>query len=198
MASKAIFLDKDGTLIDDIPFNVDPELIRFSEGAEAALSSLKDLDYKLIVITNQSGVAHGFFPEQALNLVQKRLEELFVEAGVTLTGFYYCPHHLGGKVEKYTVPCYCHKPQPGMILQAAMEHDLDLASSWVMGDILNDVEAGNRAGCRTILLNNGHETEWNLSPIRRPDFIVSDLKEAAQVIADEFLVEQVFAYEQYQ
>ncbi len=182
MSSKAVFLDKDGTLVDDIAYNVDPELIRPAAGALVALHQLQNAGYKLMVVSNQSGVARGFFPEQALVPVERRLRAILSTAGVKLSGFYYCPHHPAGVREEYAIECDCRKPKPGMLLRAAREHDIALPASWMIGDILNDVQAGKSAGCKTILVNNGHETEWVLTPERRPDFLVSNLLEAAEVL----------------
>ncbi len=181
MASKAVFLDKDGTLVEDIPYNIDPERIRLEEGALESLRLLQDHGYQLIVVSNQSGVARGFFEEQALHAVRQKIEELLSPAGIVLTDFYCCPHHPDGTVSKYAVDCYCRKPQPGMLYRAAREHDLHLADSWMVGDILHDMEAGNRAGCRTILIDH-HETDWNLNTLRCPKFIAKNLEEAARVI----------------
>lgn len=182
MLSKAIFLDKDGTLVEDVPYNVDPGLIRLTEGAIEGLRLLQYAGYQLIVVTNQSGVARGFFREEDLYPVQKRLRELLASENIALTGFYYCPHHPQGAVAKYTIDCVCRKPQPGMLHRAARECGLQLKDSWLIGDILHDVEAGNRAGCKTVLINNGHETEWELTSIRQPDFIVKNLADAARFI----------------
>ena len=102
---------------------------------------------------------------------------------MSLDGFYYCPHHPDGIVPRYAVACDCRKPEPGLIHPAAREHDLALGESWFIGDILDDVEAGRRAGCRTVLIDNGNETEWKRSPLRRPDLVARDLAEAAQFIA---------------
>lgn len=185
MVAKAVFLDKDGTLIEDIPYNVDPDLIQLSPGALEALSLLQALEYRLIIVTNQSGVARGFFREEDLQLIDRRLREILFSAGISLTGFYYCPHHPEGAVGKYTVVCFCRKPQPGMLYSAAFEHNLDLHASWLVGDILNDIEAGNRAGCRTVLIDNYQETEWELTAVRQPAFIAKGLKEVASIIANE-------------
>jgi D,D-heptose 1,7-bisphosphate phosphatase len=179
---KAVFLDKDGTLVEDVPYNVDPEKIRLVPEAVESLRALKAAGFKLIVISNQAGVAHGRFKEEALKGVEKRLNELLGEHGVALDGFYFCPHHPDGRVRVYTKTCFCRKPSPGMLFQAARDHGLNLADSWFIGDILNDVEAGRRADCRTILIDNGNETEWDLSPLRRPHYTVKTLAEAAQVI----------------
>ncbi len=181
MSTKAVFLDKDGTLIDDVPYNVDPERIQLTQGAVEGLQTLSAAGYKLIVITNQSGVARGYFPESALVAVEARLRQLLA-AGVTLAGFYYCPHHPDGVVADYAIACSCRKPEPGLLLRAADYHGIDLAQSWFIGDILNDVEAGRRAGCKTVLIDNGNETEWQLSPKRLPHYIVTNLAEAALVI----------------
>ena len=182
MSRVAVFLDKDGTLVDDVPYNVDPALVRLAAGAANALPRLHQAGYLLVVVSNQSGVARGLFPESALVAVAKRLEELFRECGVPLAGFYYCPHHPNGSVVEFARACACRKPEPGMILRAARRHNIDLSRSWLVGDILDDIEAGRRAGCRTILLQNSGETEWRFDPHRAPDFLADDLAEAAQCI----------------
>lgn len=179
---RAVFLDKDGTLIDDVPYNVDPDEIRLAPGAAQGLPRLRDAGYRLIVVSNQSGVARGFFPEEALGGVRERLGELLSEIGVALDGFYYCPHHPDGTVARYAVACDCRKPQPGGILRAASDQGVALAASWFVGDILDDVEAGRRAGCRTVLIDNGNETEWVRTPLRRPDAVARDLDEAATLV----------------
>ncbi|KAM3094574.1 D-glycero-alpha-D-manno-heptose-1,7-bisphosphate 7-phosphatase [Phormidesmis sp. 146-35] len=178
----AVFLDKDGTLIPDIPYNVDPDLITLSFGAEEALRSLHQSGFKLIIVSNQSGVARGFFSETELSFVEQKIRELLDAIDVPLTGFYYCPHHLSGKIAKYAIACNCRKPSPGMLVKAAQKHSIDLQRSWMIGDILNDIEAGHRAGCKTILIDNGNETEWVLSPQRVPHYKVTDLIEAANQI----------------
>jgi histidinol-phosphate phosphatase family protein len=180
--SDAIFLDKDGTLVEDVPYNVDPARIRLAPGAGSGLRRLRDAAYRLFVVSNQSGVARGFFPESALVEVEAELRRLLAELGVALDGFYYCPHHPEGAVDAYSASCSCRKPGPGMVLRAAEEHGLDLGRSWLIGDILDDVEAGRRAGCRTVLLDNGHETEWVLTPWREPDARAADLDEASRII----------------
>lgn len=177
-----VFLDKDGTLIEDVPYNVAPDKIRLTNGAAEGLKRLQKAGYRLVVVTNQSGVARGYFPEQALQAVEERLRELLRAHGVVLEGFYYCPHHPQGKVPRYTRDCQCRKPKPGLLLEAANASGTDLSRSWLIGDILHDIEAGRRAGCRTVLLDNGNETEWQLHARRMPHHIVSDLQQAARLI----------------
>ncbi|WP_199724756.1 D-glycero-alpha-D-manno-heptose-1,7-bisphosphate 7-phosphatase [Noviherbaspirillum saxi] len=180
---RAIFLDKDGTLVENVPYNVNPGLIELSWHAGQALQLLQHMGFALFVVTNQSGVAKGLFTEAALDPVHERLSELLAQYGVTLSGFYYCPHSPDGVVSRYAVPCTCRKPMPGMLYRAAREREIDLSQSWMIGDILHDVEAGRRAGCRTVLIDNGNETEWNESPLRTPDLKAPDLYAAASMIA---------------
>ncbi len=187
MTRAAVFLDKDGTLIEDAPYNVDPSLIRLTDGAVDGLRALHEAGYALIVVSNQSGVARGLFSEEALHAVESRLRALLAAGGVPLAGFYCCPYHPNGTVDRYAVACGCRKPAPGLLQRAARDHDIDLTRSWLVGDILHDIEAGRRAGCRTILLDVGHETEWDLTSVRTPDFLAVNLHDAARQIlqADE-------------
>ena len=182
--NKAVFIDKDGTLIPDIPYNVNPKLITLSDTAIPALQRLQKLDYLLIVVSNQSGVARGFFEEKDLQIVSDALTNLLKKEGVTINGFYYCPHHKDGTIAAYTKDCDCRKPKPGMILKAARDFDINTGQSWMIGDILNDAEAGNAAGCRTILINNGNETEWKWNDKNKPGFTVKTLLEAADIISE--------------
>jgi len=177
-----VFLDKDGTLVENIPYNVDPACMHLAPGAERALPMLADAGFRFAVITNQPGVALGHFAESALADVHARLREMLHAIGVALAGFYYCPHHPDGVIPAYAVRCDCRKPAPGLVLCAARELDADPRRSWLIGDILDDIEAGNRAGCRTVLLDNGNETEWVLDAQRHPGHIARDLLGAATII----------------
>src|SRR4051812_3457016 len=112
IADRAVFVDKDGTLIEDVPYNIDPAFIRLSPGAGAGLALLKQAGYRLIVVSNQSGVAHGFFPEAAMAGVEATLRERLAPFGVELDGFLYCPHHPEGRVAPYARACDCRKPAP--------------------------------------------------------------------------------------
>lgn len=178
----AIFCDKDGTLVRDVPYNVDPEKIVLMPGALSALQHFQHAGYAIVIASNQSGVAKGYFQADALRAVEDALRALFASVGVRLSGFYFCPHHPQGIVADYACVCDCRKPQPGLLQQAARELNLDLGQSWMIGDLLNDVEAGRRAGCRSILLDSGGETEWIAGPFREPEFVTSDLLAAADWI----------------
>jgi histidinol-phosphate phosphatase family protein len=185
MTHAAVLFDKDGTLLDDVPYNVDPALMRFAPGAGDALALLAARGFRLFVISNQGGVALGRFPHDALAEMEAHLRRMFDACGVTLEGAYWCPHHPEGVVARYTYRCACRKPAPGLLLRAARDHAIDLSASWFVGDILDDVEAGTRAGCRTVLLDNGHETEWLRGPEREPTLREPDLLRAALAIIRE-------------
>ncbi|MDX2154538.1 MAG: HAD family hydrolase [Bryobacteraceae bacterium] len=180
--TRAVFLDKDGTLVENVPYNVDPARIRLTPGAGPGLRQLYLAGFTLAVVSNQSGVARGYFEEHALAAVEARLRELLAAFDVPLAAFFYCPHLPGGSVPRYAVDCECRKPKPGLLYHAASQLGVDLASSWLVGDILDDVEAGRAAGCRTVLLDNGNETEWVVTASRLPHHVALDLAGAAQHI----------------
>jgi D,D-heptose 1,7-bisphosphate phosphatase len=179
---KAIFIDKDGTLIKDIPYNINTSLIQFEDHAIASLQLLQQSGYQLVLISNQPGVALGYFSEEEVVQVFQYLTIELQQKGVLLNGWYYCPHSTQGIRLPYVKACYCRKPMPGLLLRAAMELDIDLEQSWMIGDILHDTEAGNRAGCKTIILNNGNETEWELTVNRHPSYICRNWKDATDII----------------
>jgi len=178
----AVFLDKDGTVLEDEPYNVDPDRMRFAPGARAGLCRLGRLGLPLIIISNQPGIGLGKASPRDLLLVRRRLESMFLSVHAVLAGFYYCPHHPQAVLARYACACDCRKPAPGLLRAAAKRHCIDLARSWFVGDILDDVEAGRRAGCRTILLDNGHETEWLRGAWRTPERIEPDLDGASRWI----------------
>jgi D-glycero-D-manno-heptose 1,7-bisphosphate phosphatase len=174
-ATGAVFIDKDGTLIRDVPYNVDPRQIQLMPGVGVALRRLQNEGYKLIAISNQPGIARNLFQENDLLPVNRQIQTLLAPYRVKMDAFYYCPHEL-------TAGCGCRKPMPGMIFRAAKDHVIEPRISWMIGDILHDVEAGNRAGCRTIHFDNGNETEWIKGPFRQPGYSVETWTEAGQVI----------------
>ena len=179
---RAVFLDKDGTLLRDVPYNADPGLMELAPGAEEGLGLFAEAGFALVVVSNQSGVARGLIPFDSLREIERRLRELVRDAGAELLDVQFCPHHPNGTVESFAVPCACRKPAPGMILRAAARHHLELKGSWMVGDILDDVEAGNRAGCRSVLLCNGGETVWRPSEERIPTAVAADLATAARIV----------------
>ena len=180
---RAVFLDKDGSLVKGQPLNADTTGVRFFPDVFAGLRLLQRAGYALIVVTNQAGVAQGRYTPRDVHQMKTYLEYRLAEAAISLDGFYCCPHHPGGFITPYAVDCLCRKPQPGLLLRASCELDIDMTQSWMVGAMLHDVEAGRWAGCRTVLLNNGHEAEWSLTETRWPDYIADTLLEAAQLIA---------------
>jgi histidinol-phosphate phosphatase family protein len=169
---KAVFIDKDGTLVENVPYNVDPRRIVLAKDAPAAVGEMAGRGFRIIVVSNQPGAARGLFDESSLAAVEGHLRRVLP----ALDGFYYCPH-------LPQAGCACRKPAPGMLERAAREHGIALRESWMIGDILDDIEAGRRAGCRTILLDNGNETEWRAGEARCPDYVVRDLAQAAAIVA---------------
>jgi histidinol-phosphate phosphatase family protein len=141
----ALFLDRDGTIIEDAHYLRDPEKIRFLPGALAVLRACARAGYLLVLVSNQSGVARGYLTHEELMIVHAELLTAMSRAGVALTGSYYCEH---GPDDG----CACRKPKPGLFHAAAAEHDISLASSWVVGDKPRDCQAGLRAGCKAIWL----------------------------------------------
>lgn len=181
--NKAIFLDKDGTLIPDIPYNINPDKIRLEEGVVEGLKLLVNQGFDLYVVSNQSGIAKGYFSEDEVFTMRETLQHLLIANKLpALKGFYFCPHHPDGIVGRFAYNCNCRKPKPGLLQTAASNHDISLKHSWMIGDILHDIEAGNRAGCKSILINNGNETEWEDGIYRKPFFVATDFLEAAKHI----------------
>lgn len=179
---KAVFLDKDGTIIQNIPYNIDFTKIRITIQAVEGLKLLQKMGYIFIIITNQSGVEKGYFSEQEFIKHIHYIIDMFWQRGIFITSYYYCPHDYKKTSQGYVKPCYCGKPKPGMIIDAAKEFFINLSQSWMIGDILNDIEAGNAAFVKTILINNGNETEWHLNEKRKPHYIVENFYQAAMVI----------------
>ncbi len=181
--SHVVFMDQDGTLIETVPFNADPVQLRLVPDARRAIMRFVREGFSIAIVTNQPGIARGMFPESAMSAIRERIIELFAPMGAELVGFYYCPHHPAGSITEFGIECECRTPNAGLILRAAQELGIDPRQSWMVGDTLDDVEAGNRAGCRTILLDNGHETAWRMDGERWPTVVVDDLDRAAAVIA---------------
>ncbi|HMM76628.1 MAG TPA: HAD-IIIA family hydrolase [Gammaproteobacteria bacterium] len=177
----ALFIDKDGTLIEDVPYNVDPARIRLVQDMLPLLAAARDAGAALILVSNQAGVALGRFAPSALICVVARVQALLAPHGLALDDALFCPHLPDAPVARYARVCDCRKPAPGLLLQAAARHDLDLGASWLVGDILDDVEAAHRAGCRAIFFDRGHETEWRRGTGRVPDRHVRDPREALDI-----------------
>jgi D-glycero-D-manno-heptose 1,7-bisphosphate phosphatase len=180
-ANRAVFLDRDGTLVHARHYPSRPADLILYDGIGPRLRRLRETGFKLIVVTNQSGIARGYFTEDDLAAMHDHLSLELARLGVEVDGFYHCPHHPDGVIEHLAVTCDCRKPQPGMILRAAADHAIQPEWSWFIGDILDDIQAGNTAGCGTVLVDLGTEGPPT-SPIRRPDFVARDTPHALDII----------------
>lgn len=181
MSYRALFLDRDGTLVQPRHYPSRPEDLCLYDGIGPKLRCLQQAGFLLVVITNQAGIARGYFGEAALRRMHEHLARELARFQVYLDGIYYCPHHPDGTIAELAIRCDCRKPQPGMLLRAAADLDIDLQRSWFVGDILDDVEAGNRAGCRTILVDLGTESLPD-RPVRSPHFVARDTRHALTIV----------------
>ena len=181
MSARAVFLDRDGTVIHARHYPSRPEEIVLYDGVGPELAALKAGGFRLVLATNQSGLAHGYFTAGDLTAMHDHLQAQLAADGARLDAIYVCPHHPGGAIAELATECNCRKPKPGMLVQSARDLNLDLARSWMVGDILDDIEAGNRAGCRTILVDLGTESPPAQS-IRKPDFIARNSLHALRII----------------
>lgn len=177
----AIFLDRDGTINEDPGYLTHPGEIRLLPGVADALRLLQEQGFRLVVVSNQSGVARGFLTEAMLEEIQERLEALLKDQGVILSGMYYCPHHPEG-APPYGQVCGCRKPKGGLVERAARDHGLDLSRSYVIGDQQIDIELARQMGMPAILVLTGQGRLSLTSGPVHPDYIAPDLAAAARWI----------------
>jgi D-glycero-D-manno-heptose 1,7-bisphosphate phosphatase len=170
-----VVLDRDGTVIVERHYLSDPNQVQLLSGTALGLRRLRELGLGLVLVTNQSAIGRGFFDHQRLQSIHSRLGELLEAERVHLDGIYFCPHTPEDE-------CACRKPQPGMIEAAAEELDFDPRQSFVIGDNECDMELGRRVGATTILVRTGYGAKVAAEAEAKPDYIVNDLAEAAQVI----------------
>lgn len=182
MSYKAVFLDRDNTLIEDPGYINSPDQVKLLPGSADALIQLRTMGYKLVIVTNQSAVARGILTKEVLEEIHQRLEKLFEHRGAYIDRIYYCPFHPDGVIAEYRKESNLRKPNPGMLLTAADEMNIELSQSWMIGNSFRDISAGKQAGCRTILLNTpGTQTvKKPQDPI--PDEEAVNLKEAVNII----------------
>lgn len=178
----AVFLDRDGTVSDEAGYINHIDRFKVYPWTPQAVKKLNDAGVPVFLITNQSGVARGYFPDELVREVHRKLCDSLARSGAFLDGMYYCPHHPEGRKAAYRMLCDCRKPAPGMLLKAAREHDIDLSLSFVIGDRYVDVETGFRAGARGVLVLSGYGRgeylyQRDLWP-RPPDHIAENLSDA--------------------
>ncbi len=160
----AVFLDRDGTINVEKNYLHKIEDFEFIPGAQQAIKQLKDAGFLVIVVSNQAGIARGYFDEQAVNVLHDHIQSELATIGTSIDAFYFCPHHPEEGLGRYKVACECRKGEPGMLLEAAKDHNIDLKKSFMIGDKLADIEAGARAGCKSILVMTGYGKMTALKP----------------------------------
>lgn len=170
---KAVIFDRDGTLIIDKIYLNDPEQIEYLPDVFEALQKLRDAGFEFAIATNQSGIARGIVTLENLHEIHKRIRDRFADYGISFKGYYYAPYSVESNHP-------LRKPNPGMLELAAQENGFDLKKSWMIGDRLSDIEAGHRAGCRSILLEGLNEE--NTNNFANPDYVAKDLIAAAEYI----------------
>lgn len=184
MSRAAVFLDRDGTINKEVSFLGDPAQLELEEGAVEGLAVLQAAGFVLLVASNQSGVARGYFDEKAVKRVNTALSRMLARDGIRIESFHYCPHLVEGIVPGYARVCDCRKPKPGLIFKAAEEGDIDLSRSYAVGDSARDLEAGRAAGLRTVLVMTGF-AKGAVEEVKEKglaDHIAGDLADAARWI----------------
>lgn len=179
MMNKAFFLDRDGVVIRQISYLHDPELVELYPGTAAAVKELHRRGYLALVVTNQSGVARGLFGVAEVEAVHQRIQELLAADGEQIDGFFTCFHH-----PDFGSPCSCRKPLPGLLFQAAERHQIDLASSFMVGDKFSDLECGRAGGCRqSILVETGYGAKYRQAALQANFAVAADLAAAVRDFA---------------
>lgn len=156
---KIIFLDRDGTINVEVDYLYKKEDFKFEDNADKAIKIFNDLGYKVIVVTNQSGIARGYYSEEDLKKLHEHIDEELGKIGAKVNAYYYCPHHPEATIDKYKVDCQCRKPNLGMFLDAKKDFNIDFENSIIVGDKVSDLESGVRLGMKTVLVETGHGLE---------------------------------------
>ncbi len=188
MGRQAIFIDRDGTINEDIGYASSPDELIIYPWAARAVRLINEAGLPVIVITNQSGVARGLYTEDTLAEIHDHLREVLSESGAHVDAIYYCPHHPKHGDERYRKLCDCRKPQTGLLDRAAREHDIDLGRSYVIGDKASDINLATNAGARGVLVLTGYGSETFANPDRwpcAPSLVADDLLRAVEsILAD--------------
>lgn len=184
MKNRAIFIDRDGTLSEEVGYVNHPTRFHLFPYSATAVKLLHEHGWKVIVITNQAGVARGYFTEQMVHAVHEIMTAELKAAGTFVDAIYYCAHHPTVGEEPYRYDCDCRKPKPGLIIQARKDFDLDLNNSWMIGDRYSDVELARNAGVRSVLVMSGYgRGEWEQqqqSGAYQPDITADNLLKAVE------------------
>ena len=160
----AVFLDRDGTLVEEAGYLDRLERLQFFPYSVDAVRTLNRAGFPVVIVTNQAGVARGIFREDFVAEAHRHITERLERGGARVDGFYYCPHHPEASIERYRLACDCRKPQPGLLHRAASDLNLDLRRSFVIGDRWHDLEAGQAVGARGVLVRTGYGRTEESSP----------------------------------
>lgn len=181
---RALFLDRDGTLNEEVGFLSDPHKLLFTPAAPRVIQEAKRNGLLVIVVSNQSGVARGLFSETTVHEINLHIQKMLETEGTSIDAFYFCPHYPGGSVEVYQRESPGRKPSDGMLRQASREWNIDLSRSFMVGDRVGDIEAGKRAGCKTfhVLTGYGRNDRQTCIDSRKMDYGVQDLSGAWDII----------------
>lgn len=180
--ARAVFLDRDGVIVQDIGYISKWDKKLLIPGSVEATKILNENNFKVVVITNQAGVAKGYYTEEDVILFNRLMIKELAKKGAKIDAIHYCPHHLEAKVERYRTICDCRKPKPGMLKKAEKELNIDLKRSFMIGDKKSDIDTGNIVGCTTILVSTGHGMEELKKYDIKYDFIANDLYNAVKYI----------------
>lgn len=182
--TKCVFLDRDGTVIYDKGYTGKVEDVKLIPRAAEAIKKLNNAGFLVIVTSNQSGIARGYFDIDAVSKVNAEIQRKLAKYGAYIDASYYCPHFTEGKNKKYVKKCLCRKPSQGMIKVAIRDFKIDIKKSFVVGDKLTDVLFGKRAAAKTILVltGEGEEEAKKITEKSKPDFIAKDLHSAVKKI----------------
>lgn len=186
---RAVFVDRDGVISEEVGYLGDRDHLRLIPNSAEAVKLVNQSGLKIIAITNQSGIARGYFSEEMLGHIHRKMEQLLSDQGAFLDGIYYCPHHPEGTVEAYRMECDCRKPAAGLLTRAAQEHSIDVSSSYLVGDKRTDIECAHRAGAQGILVLTGYGKDElrkiNSAALAQPAYVAADLRDAVQWIIKE-------------
>ena len=189
MKNRAIFIDRDGTISYEVGYVNHPDRFKIFPFSGRAIQMINASPFLAIVVTNQAGVARGYFTEDLIPVVHERLKQQLAEEGAYLDAIYYCPHHPAGSVKEYAIDCPCRKPKPGMLYKAKDDFNIDLEKSYVIGDKITDIELAKNVGAKGVFVLTGYglgeytyqRNSWKV----KPDFVAKDLLEAVEWILKE-------------
>jgi len=187
--NSAIFLDRDGTINDEVGYLDSADKLRIIPAAFQAVRLINSSGMRAVVITNQAGVAKGLFTEEFVREINEQIQSALLAQGALIDRFYFCPHHPTEGIDPYRLICNCRKPEPGLLLQAAVDLNIDLARSYVIGDRLRDVETAHRTGAKGVLVMTGYGQDLmqksgpdRANELNQPDYIAQDILEAVHWI----------------